>query len=176
MGQRVMAEKAIPPDMTVTDHTGAAANRVADGTATDSAARAWSGMRTLVLDRYDRRKAVSTALDMSFFRAKALRKLTRGPLTMRELTAELATDPPYTTLVVDSLERRGLVRRAVHPADRRVKIVSLTPDGQRMSERAEAILNAPPQALLALDPDDLAALDRIIGTLLSADQPADSAD
>jgi DNA-binding MarR family transcriptional regulator len=133
-----------------------------------AAARAWSGMRALVLDRHDRRKEVGAALGMSFFRAKALRRLARGQLTMRELTAELATDPPYTTLVVNGLEARGLVRRAVHPADRRVKVVSLTPEGRRMSERADAILNEPPTSLLALDPDDLAALDRIIGALLRA--------
>jgi hypothetical protein len=39
-----------------------------------------------------------------------------------------------------------------------------------MSERAGAILNEPPAALLALDPDDLAALDRIVSALLAASE------
>ncbi|HWE90796.1 MAG TPA: MarR family transcriptional regulator [Pseudonocardiaceae bacterium] len=137
---------------------------------TTPAASAWSGLRTLVLDLHDRRKEVSAALDMSFIRAKALRKLSSGPLTMRELTAQLATDPPYTTLVVDGLEKRGFVRRAVHPDDRRAKIVSITSAGRLMSARADAILNEPPAALLALSPDDLAALDRIVGVLLAASE------
>ncbi|HEX3788784.1 MAG TPA: MarR family transcriptional regulator [Pseudonocardiaceae bacterium] len=139
-----------------------------DAEAAGAAGRAWAGMRTLVLDLHDRRKEVSAALEMSFIRAKALRKLAGGPLTMRELTAGLATDPPYTTLVVDDLERRGLVERTVHPTDRRAKIVSMTPAGRVMSERGEAILNEPPAALLALDPADIAVLDRIVAALLAA--------
>ena len=72
------------------------------------AARAWQAMRTLVLDRYDRRKKVTDALGMSFIRAKALRLVAAAPMTMRELAAGLGTDPPYTTVAVDDLERRDL--------------------------------------------------------------------
>jgi DNA-binding MarR family transcriptional regulator len=133
------------------------------------AARAWQAMRTLVLDRYDRRRKVTEALGMSFIRAKALRRIAGGPLTMRELAAGLGTDPPYTTVVVDDLERRGLVVRAVRPGDRRSKIVSVTPSGQEQARLADQILAEPPGPVRDLPAADLAALDRVLGQLLGPD-------
>ncbi|MFD0384002.1 MarR family transcriptional regulator [Streptomyces stramineus] len=80
---------------------------------------------------------------MSFFRVKALRRIARGPLTLRELAELLLTDRPYTTLVVDDLAGRGLVERSANPADRRSKIVTVTPAGRAAAERAERILGTP---------------------------------
>jgi DNA-binding MarR family transcriptional regulator len=133
----------------------------------DLAAQAWTGMRALVLDN-DRRKAVSTALGMSFLRAKALRAVAATAMTMRELTASLVIDAPYTTVVVDDLEKRGLVVRTPHPTDRRVKVVSITPAGAALARQADAILDEPPAALRALPPAELAALARTVGVLLGA--------
>jgi DNA-binding MarR family transcriptional regulator len=135
----------------------------------DAATRIWAAMSDLVLNQEDRRKEITDTLDMSFFRAKALRRLLPGPLTMRELTARLHTEKPYTTLVVDDLERRGYVERTVHPEDRRCKIVSLTPTGAAVARQAEDILARPPRCLLALEPEELAALDRIMAKLRSPD-------
>jgi DNA-binding MarR family transcriptional regulator len=131
-------------------------------------ARAWRGIRTLVLDRYDRRRDVCDSLGMSFIRVKALRYVAETPLTMRELAARLAIDAPYTTLVVGDLERRGLVERTAHPTDRRSKIVTATPSGVAAARQAEDILNEPPEPVRELDADDIAALDRIVARLLGA--------
>ncbi|WP_433421292.1 MarR family transcriptional regulator [Microtetraspora malaysiensis] len=57
---------------------------------------------------------------MSFIRVKALRLVATGPLTLRRLAEQLTTDPPYTTVVVADLERRGLVERTPHHALDRV--------------------------------------------------------
>ncbi|MBV9794781.1 MAG: MarR family transcriptional regulator [Actinobacteria bacterium] len=132
------------------------------------AARAWQAMRTLVLDRYDRRKKVTDALGMSFIRAKALRRIAAGPMTMRELAAGLGTDPPYTTVAVDDLERRGLVVRTVRAGDRRSKLVSITPAGLEQARLADEILAAPPRPVRELPAEDLAALDRILSRLADA--------
>jgi DNA-binding MarR family transcriptional regulator len=142
------------------------------GTAGDDlAARAWQAMRTLVLDRYDRRKKVCDALGMSFIRAKALRQVAAGPMTMRELAAGLGTDPPYTTVAVDDLERRGLVVRTVRAGDRRSKLVSITPAGLEQARLASEILNAPPRPVRELPAADLAALDRILSHLAGPEEP-----
>ena len=135
----------------------------------EPAARAWQAMRTLVLDRYDRRKPVCEALGMSFIRAKALRRIAEQPLTMRELAAGLGTDPGYTTVVVDDLEGRGLVTRTVSAGDRRSKIVSITPAGAEQAEQAAQILGDPPGPVRDLPPEDLASLDRILTALLGAE-------
>jgi DNA-binding MarR family transcriptional regulator len=138
------------------------------------ATQAWEGIRALVLELYDRRKDVTEALDMSFIRAKALTKLAARPMTMRQLGARLSIDPPYTTLVVDDLERRGLVARTVNPEDRRSKLVTVTPAGAEAAERAQRIQNAPPSPLRDLDPDDLDALARIVGALVAAGGNSDA--
>ncbi|MGK5548376.1 MarR family winged helix-turn-helix transcriptional regulator [Streptomyces sp. URMC 127] len=130
-----------------------------------TAERAWGQLREIVLGGNERRKEVVDALGMSFFRIKALRRIARGPLTLRELAEMLLTDRPYTTLVVDDLEARGLVERTANPADRRSKIVSATAAGREAAARAERILGTPPPALLSLPPEDLAELERITAKL-----------
>jgi DNA-binding MarR family transcriptional regulator len=129
----------------------------------------WRIMRELVLD-HDRRQAVADEVGLSFARTRALLKLSAcdRPLTMRELADRLQTDAPYTTLIVADLEQRGLVERAVDPRDRRAKIVSMTPAGEALADRAQALLDVPPPALSSLSPDDLATLDRILEALRSA--------
>ncbi|MEW9532210.1 MarR family winged helix-turn-helix transcriptional regulator [Microbispora sp. NPDC049125] len=126
------------------------------------AERIWRGVRALVVDDNDRRKEVSAALGLSFVRVKALIVVAGGPVTLRTLADRLVTDAPYTSVVVADLERRGLVERAAHLGDRRVKVVTITPEGAAAAGRAERLLNRPPASLLALDPADLACLDRIV--------------
>lgn len=132
-----------------------------------TAARVWQGMRALVIDRHDRRRAVCEALELSFIRIKALLHLhTAGAMTLRALAADLLIDPPYTTVITGDLERRGLVTRTAHPTDRRAKIVAVTEAGARAAETAMRVLGEPPEPLLGLSAGDLAELDRIITGLL----------
>ncbi len=118
---------------------------------------AWDIMRELVLDN-ERRHEVSDELGMSFARIKALRRIDEVPSTMGELAATLGIDRPYMTIVVDDLERQGLVERKPHPTDRRAKLVETTAQGKEMTSKARKILNRPPGELEALPKDELAAL------------------
>jgi len=127
----------------------------------------WAALRSLVLEHYDRRREVSETLGMSFVRSKALTKLSRRPMTMRELGGVLAIDAPYTTVVVDDLEARGYVTRSPHPDDRRVKLVTITAEGKAVAKRADKILLEPPAVVGELATDDLAALHRIVGELIA---------
>ena len=130
-----------------------------------NAAAVFEVMRRLVLEQEDRRGEVSEALGMSFSRTKALRRLVAGPQRMSDLTTMLSTDKPYTTLIVDDLERRGLVVRSIHPEDRRCKIVTITEAGLEVATRAETILARPPKSLLALDSEELTELERLLAKL-----------
>ncbi|GAA3846055.1 MarR family winged helix-turn-helix transcriptional regulator [Amycolatopsis tucumanensis] len=130
-----------------------------------AAERVWERMQDLVLHRHDRRRLVADALGLSFFKAKALRRLVPGPLTLGELAELLDTDRPYTTVVVDDLEQRGLVSRTVHPDDRRRKLVTVTPAGAEMAAAANRILSEPPPFFAALDADELAQLDHLLAKL-----------
>ncbi len=126
----------------------------------DLARRAWRAMSGVVLD-HDRKVAVSEALGLSFARVRALRRLADEPLTLRALADLLTADPPYVTLIVDDLEKRGLVQRTPHPEDRRSKLVQLTEAGRATAARADEILDAPPAALRDVPAEDLEALLRV---------------
>jgi DNA-binding MarR family transcriptional regulator len=136
------------------------------GTERETAERVWQAMTVLVTERNDRRREVCDALGMSFVRIKVLRRVATGPMTMRQISELMAIDRPYLTLIVDDLEARGLVSRKTSEHDRRCKIVATTPAGDDAAREAERILYDPPPALLALDPADLAVLDRALGGLL----------
>ena len=127
----------------------------------DLARRAWRAISGVVLD-HDRKVAVSEALGLSFARVRALRRLADEPLTLRGLAELLTADPPYVTLIVDDLEKRGLVRRTPHPEDRRSKLVQLTEAGRATAARADEILDAPPAALRDVPAEDLEALLRVV--------------
>jgi DNA-binding MarR family transcriptional regulator len=134
------------------------------GADSDLARRAWRAMSAVVLD-HDRKVAVSEALGLSWTRVLALRRLAAQPLTMGALAERLTADPPYVTLMVDDLEKRGLAQRTPHPEDRRAKLVQLTPAGRAAAARADAILDEPPAALRDVPAKDLAALLRVLERL-----------
>jgi DNA-binding MarR family transcriptional regulator len=129
----------------------------------DAAREAWLLMTDVVLDN-TRRREVSEALGMSFGRARAVRRLARRPMSMRELADAMGIDPPNATVLVSDLEAQGLVRRKPHPTDGRAKVVEATRKGKALARKADAILATPPPALSSLGPDDLETLRRILET------------
>ena len=92
--------------------------------------------------------------------------LHKGPLNQRELGRKLLSSPGNMTDVIDKLERRGLVRRARKPGDRRAVRVELTPQGQdkiaALFPRHAATIAA---AMSGLAPDELATLEALLRKL-----------
>lgn len=129
--------------------------------ASASGAAVWLAMQDLVLDNA-RRRETSEALGISFARARAVRRIARRPMSMGELAAALAVDPPNATVIVDELQNLGLVKRRPHPDDRRAKLVEATPKGRELARRADEILATPPPALSELSGEDLETLRRIL--------------
>lgn len=60
-------------------------------------------------------------------------------LSQRELSDQLVVDRSNVTGLLDRMEAAGWVRRADHPADRRVYRVLLTPAGRRLWEMVTPI-------------------------------------
>ena len=52
-----------------------------------------------------------------------------GPMSAGELANFERVQPPSMTKVLANLEERGLVRREVHPTDRRQAIIAITDEG-----------------------------------------------
>ncbi len=92
-------------------------------------------MSDLVLD-YERRREVSDALGLSFARIhRALRRVAKRPMSMKELARALDIDPPNATTVVDDLEALGLARRRPHATDRRASSSRPPPKAKRRRAR-----------------------------------------
>jgi DNA-binding MarR family transcriptional regulator len=66
------------------------------------------------------------AYGLSYVDAKAMELLYGAPLGPRQLAEKLQMSPAGITKLVDRLERRGLVKRRRHPADRRRSLVFIT--------------------------------------------------
>jgi DNA-binding MarR family transcriptional regulator len=70
------------------------------------------------------------------------------------------------TSILDRLEQRGLVRRAPHPASRRLVMVQLTDAGQQAGERISAILHDLDDVVIQRTGlGDVDAFSRVIGAI-----------
>lgn len=79
--------------------------------------------------------------------------------SQKELADFLRLDPSQVVSLIDELEQRKLVRRAVDPSDRRAKVVVVTAAGRRLFETARDALGADEQErFAALSADERAAL------------------
>jgi DNA-binding MarR family transcriptional regulator len=89
-----------------------------------------------------------------------------GAMSAGELAACERVQPPSMTKVLANLEERGLVRREVHPSDRRQAIIAITPAGEQLldSERRsrDAWLS---KRLATLTAEERALLQRVVPIL-----------
>jgi MarR family 2-MHQ and catechol resistance regulon transcriptional repressor len=90
-----------------------------------------------------------------------------GPLVQRDLAAKLLRSGGNVTLVIDNLEKRGLVRRERDADDRRRITVHLTAAGRRLIRRLfprhAAAVAAELGVLTAAEQEDLGRLCRKLG-------------
>ena len=84
----------------------------------------------------------------------ALRMLASGPRKMSELAQALFCDNSNVTGIVDRLEERGLVRREAAEGDRRVKLLVLTKEGERMRVEITKRMAEPPPPIASLSEKD----------------------
>jgi DNA-binding MarR family transcriptional regulator len=80
----------------------------------------------------------------------------RPTRTQAALAVAIGADKTRLIPVLDDLQRRGLLAREADPADRRVRLLSLTPKGRSLQQVVKADIRAAEEALLA----DLAEKDR----------------
>jgi DNA-binding MarR family transcriptional regulator len=100
---------------------------------------------------------------------KALLELEPGSgRSMRSLAEMWNCDASFVTVVVDGLERRGLVERRVADYDRRIKTVELTPEGVATRERALDAVYAPRAGFLALTSTEQVELAGLLGKMTEA--------
>jgi MarR family 2-MHQ and catechol resistance regulon transcriptional repressor len=76
--------------------------------------------------------------------------LHKGPLTITEIQAKVLLASGSMTAAVDRLEKKGLLVRRNTPADRRAKVLELTPEGKRVVEAAFERHSAELEAAMAI--------------------------
>jgi DNA-binding MarR family transcriptional regulator len=106
---------------------------------------------------------------VNYTHARALHILRcKGPQIMSGLGDDLGVTPRYVTIVIDSMERDGLVRRRPHPKDRRATLIELTDAGQTMcGEIGDGHLEAAAELLRVLSPSQQRTLLETMRILLA---------
>ena len=106
--------------------------------------------------------------------SRALFSLDAEGRTMRALAKSWGCDPSNATWIVDRLEKLGLAERRPVPHDRRVKLVVLTSKGRRTRAELTREFHRPPPEIAALEPADLAALERLLAKAVAPSRAASS--
>ncbi|MEU4498322.1 MarR family transcriptional regulator [Streptomyces sp. NBC_00210] len=94
--------------------------------------------------------------------------LLRQPMPMRTLADLLACDASNVTGIVDRLEAHELVRREADPADRRIKMVMLTEEGERTVRLIRAELMSMLSGLEELGEDERATFQHLLSQVFPA--------
>jgi DNA-binding MarR family transcriptional regulator len=89
-----------------------------------------------------------------------------GAMSAGELANCERVQPPSMTKVLANLEERGLVRRDVHPSDRRQAIIAITDAGSALLDSEQRSRDAwLTRQLATLSPDERSLLRRVVPIL-----------
>jgi DNA-binding MarR family transcriptional regulator len=112
-------------------------------------------------ERWSSRRAAEAGASSS--RMKLLHAVRcHGPRKMADLADELDTTPRNVTAIVDGLEAEGLVRRTPHATDRRVTLVELTCNRDRVAEQFGRYQSSIGELFAEMDADDRRTLLRLV--------------
>jgi DNA-binding MarR family transcriptional regulator len=116
--------------------------------------------------------ACAAEFDLSAAQAKVLMSLQpQDAVPMRVLAELVGSDPSNLTGLVDKLEARGALRRVPDPADRRVKTLRLSQDGQRLRDAFWTRLTHDAGPLAPLSPDQVRQLRVLLDIALNQPEP-----
>ncbi len=139
---------------------------------TDPGSEAWSLIHFLMVTNKQHFFAIGQEFDLAPQQAIALRMLGSGPKKMGELARALFCDNSNVTGIVDRLEERGLVHRTAAEGDRRVKLLVLTDEGERMRIEITKRMAEPPPPIASLSEEDQRALRDILRRALEGSEGA----
>jgi DNA-binding MarR family transcriptional regulator len=109
---------------------------------------AWRLLVQLSLSQRGNLPSLAAEFELSPAQCHVLHLIEPGrPVPMGEVAGALSCDASNVTGLVDRLEARGLVARQPSPADRRVKVLTLTAAGRRVRAVLIARLTSPPDTL-----------------------------
>ena len=110
----------------------------------------------MFLDELNRRRATVTSLSPSATQVLAVLDGAGEPLPSNVIAERLLITTASMTSLLDTLQRKGLIRRAPHPSDRRKILVEITPQARDLVDRMLPVLHAAEAEIFA----PLPAVDR----------------
>ncbi len=122
---------------------------------------------SVVARYYEEYDAAAAKHQLTGAQARVLGLLSREPLPMRRIAERLKCEPSNVTGIVDRLEVRGLVERQLDPADRRVKLAAVTPQGRATAERLRTSLEFAREPLAGLSAQDRTVLRDLLRQMLT---------
>jgi DNA-binding MarR family transcriptional regulator len=137
---------------------------------TDPGSEAWSLMHWMIVTNKQRLFAMAQEFDLALQQMIALRMLGAGPRKMSDLAQSLSCDNSNVTGIVDRLEERGLVRRESEAGDRRVKLLVLTDEGEKLRVEITKRMAEPPPPIAALSEEDQRDLRDILQRAIATQQ------
>jgi MarR family transcriptional regulator, organic hydroperoxide resistance regulator len=117
----------------------------------DPAVEAWELLWRLMQANKPRFIALAQELGLAPTQLQALRLIEPGvEVPMSSLAGKLFCDASNVTGIVDRLEGRGLIERRPAQHDRRVKLLVLTAEGERLRAIAQRQMTQPPPEIADL--------------------------
>jgi DNA-binding MarR family transcriptional regulator len=103
----------------------------------------------LFLDELNRRRATVTSLSPSACQVLAVLDGAGEPLPSNTIAERLLITTASMTSLLDTLERKGMVRRGPHPTDRRKILVSITPQASAVVDEMLPVIHGTQAAVFA---------------------------
>jgi MarR family transcriptional regulator, organic hydroperoxide resistance regulator len=129
--------------------------------------RAWQLLVKVFFAQRAHLPAADAEIDLSPVQCHVLHLLEPGrALPMGRLAETLSCDASNVTGLIDRMESRGLVRREPLPADRRVKVLRLTPAGSRLRSQLLNRVSGRSNPLWKLSQEQRRTLAEILETLV----------
>jgi MarR family transcriptional regulator, organic hydroperoxide resistance regulator len=129
----------------------------------DLAAEAWRAIVHAVFARHDYMAGQAARFELTLPQAHLLQMLSKGPArTMATIAEALDCDASNVTGIVDRLVARRLIVRRSARRDRRVRTISLTPQGRSVVSELTRRMMDPPDGFLRLTATDLSSIRSLI--------------
>jgi MarR family transcriptional regulator, organic hydroperoxide resistance regulator len=139
----------------------------------DPAYEAWTLLLRIMQANKPRLVALAQEFGLSPAQLHALRLIEPGSaLPMSSLAGRLFCDASNVTGIVDRLEARGLIERRPAAHDRRVKLLALTDEGERLRAAAWRQMSRPPAAIAALPLEHQRALRDALRAAVEHSEPS----
>jgi len=120
-----------------------------------------------LLGELDRRVRLTLDIPQAAATALAVIDGAEGPLTPSQVADRVLIPSATVTATLDLLERRGWIRRAPNPDDRRSVLVEITPDGRAVADQMLPGIRGLEKSLLsALTEDERAQLLVLLAKIL----------